>query len=290
VSRALDLDQEARARESLELYRRGAALLSEALALRDDSSPKSRGLSQRLETNLTKVVARISELEHEEELSRSAQAQPQQQQRSLLANFVDRAIGISAPAASAPVTAPAPALTATRRSARKAAAPTSEAVAAEKPRTRSRSAEAREAAIALSRAYQQHHRSKSPGSQCSLARSQPPATAAPPPQPQPSREELLRGIDKKLQEAILNDVVERSPAVAWDDIGGLEDVKRALYEAVILPSLRPDLFRGLRAPPRGLLLFGPPVCLFSSSHYKRGVLPNSRPLPLSQPYRAMARR
>ena len=85
-------------------------------------------------------------------------------------------------------------------------------------------------------------------------------------QPQPQqqkpddkrREELLRGVDKKLQQAILNDVVEHGPGVRWEDIGGLEDVKRALYEAVIFPSLRPDLFMGIRAPPRGLLLFGPP--------------------------------
>ena len=65
------------------------------------------------------------------------------------------------------------------------------------------------------------------------------------------------GGDDRLREMILNEMVE-STGVKWDDIGGLEDVKQCLYESIIQPNLRPDLFRGLRAPPKGLLLFGPP--------------------------------
>ncbi|KAL6295391.1 hypothetical protein ACE6H2_003533 [Prunus campanulata] len=48
--------------------------------------------------------------------------------------------------------------------------------------------------------------------------------------------------------------------VRFDDIGALEDVKRALNELVILPMRRPELFShgNLLRPCKGILLFGPP--------------------------------
>jgi spastin len=57
---------------------------------------------------------------------------------------------------------------------------------------------------------------------------------------------------------IENEILDRSPAVKWEDIAGLLDAKRALREAIILPAQYPHIFTGLRAPPKGLLLFGPP--------------------------------
>ncbi|XP_074846130.1 spastin isoform X4 [Carettochelys insculpta] len=69
---------------------------------------------------------------------------------------------------------------------------------------------------------------------------------------------IFRNVDSNFANLILNEIVDSGPAVKFDDIAGQELAKQALQEIVILPSLRPELFTGLRAPPRGLLLFGPP--------------------------------
>lgn len=48
--------------------------------------------------------------------------------------------------------------------------------------------------------------------------------------------------------------------VTFDSIGGLDKVKQELYELVILPLQRPNLFGQckLLSPPKGVLLYGPP--------------------------------
>jgi hypothetical protein len=61
-----------------------------------------------------------------------------------------------------------------------------------------------------------------------------------------------------LAHQILDEILVSKPNVTWDSVIGLDLAKRSLYEIVILPYLRPELFTGLRAPARGVLLFGPP--------------------------------
>jgi hypothetical protein len=46
--------------------------------------------------------------------------------------------------------------------------------------------------------------------------------------------------------------------VTFDDVVGLENGKRSLNEAVVLPLVAPKFFSGARKPWNGVLLFGPP--------------------------------
>lgn len=65
-------------------------------------------------------------------------------------------------------------------------------------------------------------------------------------------------VTSDLRNKILTEIVDTKPNVKFEDIIGLEQAKQILREIIVLPNLRPDLFTGLRTPPRGLLLFGPP--------------------------------
>ncbi|TRY61589.1 hypothetical protein TCAL_10276 [Tigriopus californicus] len=71
-------------------------------------------------------------------------------------------------------------------------------------------------------------------------------------------DERYKNVDPKMVELIENEIMDTGSAIVWEDIAGLDFVKTTVKEIVVFPMLRPDIFKGLRAPPKGLLLFGPP--------------------------------
>ena len=64
---------------------------------------------------------------------------------------------------------------------------------------------------------------------------------------------------REISPSALREVYTETPDVSWDDIGGLDEAKAALIEAVEWPLRYGALFARLGAtPPRGILLDGPP--------------------------------
>ncbi|KAK7476373.1 hypothetical protein BaRGS_00032373 [Batillaria attramentaria] len=64
--------------------------------------------------------------------------------------------------------------------------------------------------------------------------------------------------DKELVEHLERDIVQKNPNVHWDDIADLTEAKKLLEEAVVLPLVVPDIFKGIRRPWKGVLMVGPP--------------------------------
>jgi transitional endoplasmic reticulum ATPase len=61
--------------------------------------------------------------------------------------------------------------------------------------------------------------------------------------------------------SVLRSTVVEVPNVRWEDIGGLEDVKRQLIEMVQWPFEHPEVYLKYgQKPSRGVLFFGPPGC------------------------------
>ncbi len=64
---------------------------------------------------------------------------------------------------------------------------------------------------------------------------------------------------KHVEPSAMREVLVEVPDVTWEDVGGLDDVKQELKEAVEWPLRFPMVFEQLQTkPPKGILLFGPP--------------------------------
>lgn len=73
-----------------------------------------------------------------------------------------------------------------------------------------------------------------------------------------TEEDLFNALNE-IQPSALRELYIERPNVKWEDIGGLDGIKKELKEAVELPLKHPEVFEevGIR-PMRGVLLYGPP--------------------------------
>ncbi|MFH8108886.1 MAG: AAA family ATPase [Candidatus Aenigmatarchaeota archaeon] len=66
---------------------------------------------------------------------------------------------------------------------------------------------------------------------------------------------------KVVEPSAMREVLVEVPKVKWEDIGDLEEVKQQLKEMIEWPLKHPESFERLGiAPPKGILLYGPPGC------------------------------
>ncbi|XP_033164647.1 katanin p60 ATPase-containing subunit A1 isoform X3 [Drosophila mauritiana] len=66
------------------------------------------------------------------------------------------------------------------------------------------------------------------------------------------------GYEIHLVDTLEKDILQRHPCIKWTDVAGLNEAKTILQEAVVLPVIMPEFFKGIRRPWRGVLMVGPP--------------------------------
>lgn len=66
------------------------------------------------------------------------------------------------------------------------------------------------------------------------------------------------GYEGHLIDTLEKDILQKHPNVLWHDVAGLSEAKSILQEAVVLPIIMPDFFKGIRRPWKGILMVGPP--------------------------------
>ena len=64
---------------------------------------------------------------------------------------------------------------------------------------------------------------------------------------------------REVEPSAMREVMVEIPRVTWEDVGGLDEIKRQLKEMVELPLERPESFRRMGIKPaKGIFLYGPP--------------------------------
>ncbi|KAK0422461.1 hypothetical protein QR680_007586 [Steinernema hermaphroditum] len=76
-----------------------------------------------------------------------------------------------------------------------------------------------------------------------------------------SLSDRLLAATRQVRPTGLRQFILEVPNVRWEDIGGYEELKKEIQQAVVWPQMYPEVFArfGIQ-PPTGILLYGPPGC------------------------------
>ncbi|MFB0561618.1 MAG: CDC48 family AAA ATPase [Candidatus Lokiarchaeia archaeon] len=75
-----------------------------------------------------------------------------------------------------------------------------------------------------------------------------------------TQEDFINAL-KEIQPSAIREVLIEVPTIRWEQIGGLEEIKQQLREAVEWPLKHQEAFTRMGVePPKGVLLYGPPGC------------------------------
>lgn len=63
-------------------------------------------------------------------------------------------------------------------------------------------------------------------------------------EPEEEKKFECHGMERELVDVLERDIVQKNPNIRWDDIADLQEAKRLLEEAVVLPMWMPEFFKG----------------------------------------------